>query len=42
MLVMSRKSVPIGPLVPDNRVWELIVGQLETAIQTLERSLAMR
>jgi hypothetical protein len=41
-LVKSRKSVPIGPLLPDNRVWELIVGHLETAILTLDRFLALR
>ena len=41
-LVISRKSVPIGPLMPDDRVWELIVGHLETAILTLARFLALR
>jgi hypothetical protein len=41
-LRMSRKSVLIGPLLPDNRVWTLIMDNWEIAIQTLDRFLALR
>jgi hypothetical protein len=41
-LTMCQKYDPIGPGVTDARVWLLIVGHGEIAIETLDLILAMR